>query len=257
MTNKSTSSTPGRARRAAAGRKPGASTEAPQASAAQKQDDGRALGRLQPRRSLATEVGIVVAGVLLALATEQAAQWLRTQHEVSEARDALRDEVSRDAGVIAYTVQEDRCLLASLDLLAASARGGSPPPAMPPPALMVLSSTVWDVSRNGAVADMPLKERLAFARFYQGVATQNAIIEREIDIASSIVALSSLEAPTSEQRQRLLEEINRSRPTLRYKIANAPGLLATATALGVKPKPAGPRRQEQLRRVCEAAGVGH
>ena len=54
-------------------------------------------------RELLTEIGVVVIGVAIALAAEQAVEWLHWQHRVADARAAILIEVRDDNGPQAYT----------------------------------------------------------------------------------------------------------------------------------------------------------
>src|ERR1700760_123714 len=78
-------------------------------------------------REFLKEFGTIVLGVLVALAAEQGVEWLHIQHQIADAREALREEISNDATVAVQGREENRCTLALLDRFAAWAKGGPRP----------------------------------------------------------------------------------------------------------------------------------
>src|SRR5262249_46292190 len=115
-------------------------------------------------REFLKEYLIIVVGVLTALGGEQAVEWLHVQHEIADAREALRDEISRNAATVVYSMEEDRCVETWFGRLRAWAKGGARPDGSQLRRSMPIYSTnVWETVKTGAVAHMPLKERLAYA----------------------------------------------------------------------------------------------
>jgi hypothetical protein len=69
-------------------------------------------------REFAKEVGIIVLGVLIALAAEQTAEAFRWRQRVEQARQAMRVELSQDDGLQAYArASITRCLALQLDAI--------------------------------------------------------------------------------------------------------------------------------------------
>jgi type II secretory pathway pseudopilin PulG len=67
------------------------------------------------------EIGTIVIGVLIALGAEQAVAWIHTQEQVRSAREALRDEIGRNA---AYAVEALEAIASSRTIVHAKLRGG-------------------------------------------------------------------------------------------------------------------------------------
>ena len=61
-------------------------------------------------RAFAGEVGIIVIGVLIALAAEQVVETLHWRSEVADARRALNREVAYNLGAIVKRQQEAPCI---------------------------------------------------------------------------------------------------------------------------------------------------
>lgn len=123
-------------------------------------------------REFAGEVGIIVIGVVIALAGEQLIETLHWRHVVTDYRAALRSEIAHNLGTYRYRMQEDRCVDATLNELDAwlqSWRAGHKlalgRPIGVPSSLMVFTG-VW-ASRSAEIeSHMPLSEQLAYSRLY-------------------------------------------------------------------------------------------
>ena len=101
-------------------------------------------------REFAGEVGIIVIGVLIALAAEQVVETLHWRHEVSLFRNSVDHEIANNLGTYVYRMRENACVdarLQELDRLLASWRAGHP---------LTLDGT----HRSTLVAE-PRKQRLA------------------------------------------------------------------------------------------------
>ena len=62
-------------------------------------------------REFLKEVGIIVLGVCIALAAEQAVEWVHWRQEVAAARDALRAEIAfNDANAFARRIAYQPCM---------------------------------------------------------------------------------------------------------------------------------------------------
>src|SRR6476661_7408615 len=84
-------------------------------------------------RSFVGEVGIIVIGVLIALAFEQAVQAARDRRAAAEARANVREEIATDLAFLRSRAETDNCISRRLDqvaaLIKASQRGGYRAPA--------------------------------------------------------------------------------------------------------------------------------
>jgi hypothetical protein len=69
-------------------------------------------------RDFLEEVGIIVLGVLIALAAEQTVEWMHWRYEVAEARAAFRSEMQGEDRKFAFRIAAESCVVHRLDALA-------------------------------------------------------------------------------------------------------------------------------------------
>jgi hypothetical protein len=171
-------------------------------------------------REFLSEIGVIVLGVLIALALEQTVEWLHVQSEVAETRAALSAEISRNTGIAAYSSAEDKCMFTYTQKWIAWAKGG-PRPVPFFPRYHSLQSAIWDLSKTGAVTHMPLKERAALAKYYSGVAlyNQNRELQRQMGLGIFAIALS--DRLSDAQAQTLVDQSNAASVMNRYQWQNA------------------------------------
>jgi hypothetical protein len=83
-------------------------------------------------REFLTELGVIVLGVCIALAAEQAVEWLHWRHQLAQAREVLASELSNNIAAGAERVVREHCFEERLDRLAdtldAASRSGTLPP---------------------------------------------------------------------------------------------------------------------------------
>jgi hypothetical protein len=123
-------------------------------------------------RAFFGEVAIIVLGVLIALAAEQAVETWRWSREVHETRLAADTELAHDLAVFEHRLGQKECVerrLADLDRWLQSWRDGKPlklkgPIAAPPG--FGLHFNVWDATAGEARAHMNLETKLAYAQLY-------------------------------------------------------------------------------------------
>ena len=123
-------------------------------------------------RAFFGEIAIIVLGVLIALAAEQAVESWRWHREVVETRRAADAELTHDLGVFRHRLGQKACVenrLAGLDRWLTSWREGKPlklkGPIGSPPAFG-LHFNVWDATAGEARAHMDLETKLAYAGLY-------------------------------------------------------------------------------------------
>ena len=128
----------------------------------------------QGSRELLKEIGTIVIGVLIALAAEQAVDWLRWRYEIGEARQALGQEITYNIKALRIMDQQNGCLVARMDVLSAWASGTAPRPAGPVrmPVLYSLQTSTWDVTNAGRViVHFPLNLKTTYATLFPASAT--------------------------------------------------------------------------------------
>ena len=155
-------------------------------------------------RALAGEIGIIVAGVLIALSAEQLVQSMHDREDVAQLRAALRAELADDRARWEGIRSRDRCTQLRLDTLGrwvASAPpgarlGGNPFRLF----LFNMHSGAWDLAKTSpAAAHIPLKERLTYASLYAAIDNWRQFLEEENANAN---ALSALLATADEPENR-------------------------------------------------------
>ena len=184
-------------------------------------------------REFLKEYVIIVVGVLTALAAEQAVEWLHRRAELSEARAALHAEIAADARVALFTIEEVRCMVAQLDTYEAWARGGLRPLGARVRLTNYRSST-WDVVKTGAVAHMPLDERLAYASFYDQLANARWGLENARAVQTRLGGTKNRSQLGPDIAGRLEEDVEEARNVGRIRASNAAALIKAAGALGVQ-----------------------
>jgi hypothetical protein len=208
-------------------------------------------------REFLKEYAIIVVGVLTALAGEQGVEWLHNRAELAEARAALRQEIDLNGRTFRFAVAEDRCYLAAMDGFIAWAKGGPrPAPIVDVVGFPGPGASVWEVARSGAVAHMPLKERLAYANFYSLAANYLTLVAGERGGAGTLGHYAYLDSLTPQEARTLLQEASATRPFLRIKIRQGELLLQRAKTLGAGPGLIGDAEgRARLERTCRVAGA--
>lgn len=137
-------------------------------------------------REFLGEVGIIVLGVLIALAAEQLVETLHWHREVREFREAIDRELSSELDSYRFRMEQEGCLkrrLATLDRWLVQARAGHtvPLPELGRPAMFTMGSNIWDTRGTDVMAHMPLADRLKYSVLYQDMAEtgQRMMEERE------------------------------------------------------------------------------
>jgi hypothetical protein len=206
-------------------------------------------------REFAKEIGTIVLGVLIALGAEQAVEWGHRQHEVAEAREALRDEMVRNVTSFAMNVEEAPCLLKRLDRVGAWVDGG-PPPSWDAGSLYGANSSAWDEAKTSAVPHMPLKERIAYDNFYAAVANRQEVSHTErADFSILTRYMVYAHVPQSE-RERARQDIAATKAQVAVLANVDRDLLQRAQSLDIRPRPFKPASVERLAALCAEAGPG-
>ena len=206
-------------------------------------------------REFLKEYAIIVVGVLTALGGEQLVELVHRQTELSETREALRQEIAENAGTLALGAAQDRCRDARADLLRAWTRGGPRPDLRQAGGQANMAFSAWDVAKAGPLAKMPVGERLTYSRLYDGFAAQEINITNQINENLETSEYTGLDALAPDQAQRLVEQLNRARTLRGVKVATAARILDAVKAMGIRPDPPTEGAREALRELCKSAGV--
>ena len=191
-------------------------------------------------RELAGEVGIIVLGVLIALAAESLVENWQWQHKVSVVRKSLIGELANDRGRWEVDLDTARCVLPDIDRLDAWAKTGgttSPPfsPALDSNALWYMHSANWNLATGSQTLDhFPIDQQLAFAALYDGIAHRQTDIAAASDAIELIQALIPLGGDRNAMRQ-LRIELGSVRQSVRDLAFNDKYMKRHFDAVGVKP----------------------
>ena len=190
-------------------------------------------------RAFAGEVGIIVLGVLLALAAESAVESLHWRHKVSVIRTSLMGELANDRARWEVDVTDARCAERDISQLDAWAQaGGGAPPAAPnirPNNFFWMHSANWNLATGSQTLDhFPIDEQLAFASLYDGVAHRQLDLEHASGLTERVHTLILL-ATDPQGRRDLRVALGDLEGTVRVLTANNAYMERHFDALGVKP----------------------
>jgi hypothetical protein len=194
-------------------------------------------------RELVGEVGIIVLGVLIALAAEQAVEALHWRHVLGDYRAALHEEIAHNIATYSYRMQQDRCAdarVTELQRWVESWRIGHPLRIHGligiPQSLMVFNG-VWG-SRNEEIASrMPLAEQLAYSKLYDRFSANEAHRLAERSVWLALASYEGATELTHDDLIRLQGLINEARYRQRSFDVNAVRYTADARALNIRGEP--------------------
>jgi hypothetical protein len=197
---------------------------------------------LESWRDLAKEVGVIVLGVCIALAGEQAVEWLHWRHEVADASRALDREVAYNLGAIAKRRQEGPCIdhrLAEIRTLltraAAYSRTSAPRAPLGQPQLWRPRTNVWQAAMAGQVAEhMPLAVRLGYAELYDGFQWYAQKAADETDAWSVLGELDDPGGLGPEDVAAVRQARSRAQVAADKMNANLPRIVAAGARFGIK-----------------------
>lgn len=189
---------------------------------------------------VAWEVGIVVLGVLIALAAQQVVDDLQWRQKVGVVRQSIMGELGNNRARWEENLTAVRCALQEIDQLDAWIAGR--PGATPPDIKMIAGGRVfsthsanWALATNSLAMDhFPMKEQLAFASLYDGLAHRQQSIDEvtnDFDRIQTLVPLAS----NPIARLELREAIGGARSAIGSMIDNEGYMQRHFDALGVKP----------------------
>jgi hypothetical protein len=147
-------------------------------------------------REFAGEVGIIVVGVLIALAMEQAAESWHERGSARQARDAIRTEIGADLGQIAARASMEGCIERRFSEISAfldAASSGTvpdPPTWIGRPGITTMDSYRWDAaSQAGRVSLFSTAEQSQYSDFYAEIKAIGEQEAREQDLWAQLRSL--------------------------------------------------------------------
>jgi hypothetical protein len=203
-------------------------------------------------RDFLIEIGTIMCGILIALGLEQAVEAMRTQREVEDARAALHREMAHDLEVAATWKREHPCWLGAIDAAKTWAAEGGDRPAYPSGLMKNYQSSVWDMTRAGAVAHMPLDERLTLAKFYDLIANDAAVIVNHRSMATEMGGYLERDRLRPEEAADVAKLAGRLRWMSNVESANAQGIIDEGKRLQLSPSDPDPDLTARVDEFCRS-----
>lgn len=193
-------------------------------------------------RVFAGEVGIIVLGVLIALAAQQAVDAMRRRGELRELRSAVNEEIARSLGMSRLRISQDACLdrkLDQLELWLKSWQAGTPLTASGPisaPRSGPHYTSVWASRDPDVMTHMPLATKVAYGALYDDFANNEV---QRLDERMTWFAINEYEGARSldaNAMMRLQGLLKRARWRAANISENGREVLAEAKKMGIEPK---------------------
>ena len=150
-------------------------------------------------RAFTGEVGVIVLGVLLALAAQELAQYLSARQDAAELRQSMIDELTIDRARWEANNHDVSCTLKRLDEVRAwvARPGADVLDHFDPPIFWTMHDSAWQIARSSpTMTALPLKERDALADLYFVIGVQERVLENTQQTLTRVDAL----AKTSDRR---------------------------------------------------------
>ena len=197
-------------------------------------------------REFAGEVGIIVIGVLIALAAEQVVEWLHWHLMVADTRQALDRELAVDLGVVQARVEQAPCIsrrLSELTIVFRRHANRQPLALKGPlgqPQFPHIDTNVWDtVVADGATSHMPLDVRLRYSRLYAAIFWFHDKTDEESDAWSHLSQFEDHDVMTEQDWSAIRQWKARAQSLAAKVDANVSqaSVRQFASAFGVEPRP--------------------
>lgn len=188
-------------------------------------------------REFLKEYGIIVIGVLTALAAEQTVEWVSWRHKIADARQALGREITYDIKALGLLDEQDECIRGKLAALEswANGTGGRPAGRTQAPFLYNLSTSSWEVvNSGGVVAHFPLDLEVRYAAVFSRLQNERDAINDERTSWGEVVALANQPRPEREDLRRLREVVGVAKFRDERRRGNSGNISRLGRPLGVE-----------------------
>jgi hypothetical protein len=163
-------------------------------------------------RQFVGEVGIIVVGVLIALAAEQMVSWLHERESVAQVRMALDGELAEDRARWDQINSQDKCARQRLDTLERWI-GSAPAGASVADGYNFITwnmhSSAWDIAKSSpSAAHIPLDKRLIYASLYAALDNWRELLGIEgtnSEQLTSLLATADQPANRIQIRMRIID----------------------------------------------------
>jgi len=214
-------------------------------------------------REFLNEIGVIVCGILIALALEQGVEQLHWAHEVEKAHAALRSEIGRADLVFAYRVAAQPCIARRVDALEAvierQAKGEAVPRlgAVIPDIGNALNDNVWQDHRAAqTLTHFDDDELHEYGLYYLQLGNVREFIGREVEPWDVLKVLQGDPARLSPvDLAGLRVAVQNARFYNKIIATIAADELAYSKALGVAFPGLDAPTQDRLKEVCSPLGL--
>lgn len=189
-------------------------------------------------REFLKEYGIIVLGVLTALALEQAVETLRQGEQIEQLRHALRGELADSRARWEDMAAGQACAEARLDAIERWLRVAPPTARLVDayqPMLWNMHSSAWDIAKASPAAQhIPLEERLLYASLYSAIDNWRDYLNEERTNAVQLDALL-MTANQPEHRREVAMRVAMARQYLTRRLRNYPYFFTRLDQLHIRP----------------------
>ena len=192
-------------------------------------------------REFLGEVGIIVLGVLIALAAQQLVEAAHGRSEVRSFRMSVDHELGRNLGIFQQVMVQRSCAsrrLADLERFLADSVAGRQDRIVRPigrPFVQTGYFSVWDNKGGDVVDNLSLNLRLQYGEIYDEFRNNEAIHLSERDVWRSLSQFQQPEPLDHADRMRLRELLTRAEQFNASTRPNYEYILTLARPLGIKP----------------------
>jgi hypothetical protein len=191
-------------------------------------------------RQFVGEVGIIVVGVMIALAAEQMVSWFHEREDVAQLRMALDGELAEDRARWDQMNSQDKCARQRLDTLERWV-GSAPAGAHVADAYGFFTwnmhSSAWDIAKSSpSAAHIPLDKRLIYASLYAAIDNWRELLGIEgtnAEQLTSLLATADQRANRVQIRMRIID----ARRMVNDRDRLYPYVARRFDELGIKPDP--------------------
>ncbi len=167
-------------------------------------------------REFVSEVAVIILGIAIALAGEQALSRLESRHKMNLVSEEMRQEVSGDDGPqVLQRIALSPCINTALDAIRTAVEQNAGRPAtLEAIGRFVTPRHTWDSTAfqaavsAGVLAQMPVDRVDAMSRFYSLMPALESANEREFRDGAALAAISRSGGPLAEsERGRVLDAV--------------------------------------------------
>lgn len=194
------------------------------------------------RRDFWREVGIVILGVVLALAAQQMAEWVHGGQEARDARENIRREIAHNLGRLSNRAPTEPCIARRLQeiagLIDVLASGGPPVEALwiGRPQTWAMNEARWNAAaQSGRASLLSPADQAGFALLYAHFRVLEEAQAREQAAWSQLRALEGLRRPPEGAEWALRNALQEARYSgWRVRLAAAQAT-EDAARMGIRP----------------------